>query len=127
MMKATHTSEVLQHCASLGIGLRCLAKGGVSSFDDLKLNFARIAAAGEAAACAIGLVMAGSASGKAIGELLAYAHDTLHEKFLRACSLALASMVSVKGRKLSRLSPKCSRRKWMRVPWLARGESGRPS
>ena len=51
---ATHTSEVLQHFASLGIGLRCMAKGEDSSFDDLKLDFARIAVAGEAAACAIG-------------------------------------------------------------------------
>merc|ERR1712190_719317 len=44
-------------------------------------------------AYAIGLVMVGSASEKAINELKAYAHDTQHEKIIRACALALAMMM----------------------------------
>merc|ERR1712190_475886 len=44
-------------------------------------------------AYAMGLVMGGSASDKAIQELKAYAHDTQHEKIIRACALALAMMM----------------------------------
>merc|ERR1712190_402116 len=44
-------------------------------------------------AYAIGLVMVGSASEKAINELKAYAHDTQHEKIIRACALALAMIM----------------------------------
>merc|ERR1719331_2531077 len=60
-------------------------------FEELKQTlYTDTAVAGEAAAYAIGLVMVGSASEKVIGELLAYAHDTQHEKIIRACALALA-------------------------------------
>merc|ERR1712190_710708 len=41
----------------------------------------------------MGLVMGGSASDKAIQELKAYAHDTQHEKIIRACALALAMIM----------------------------------
>jgi 26S proteasome regulatory subunit N2 len=45
--------------------------------------------AGEAAGIAMGLVMAGSATDK-VAEMLAYAHDTQHEKIVRGIVLGLA-------------------------------------
>lgn len=87
-------TEVLQHGACLGIGLLCMATADESVYEELKQTlYTDTAVAGEAAAYAIGLVMVGSASEKAISELLAYAHDTQHEKIIRACALALAMMM----------------------------------
>jgi len=84
-------AEVLQHGACLGLGLVCMATADADIYEELKQTmYTDTAVAGEAAAYAIGLVMVGSASDKAIGELLAYAHDTQHEKIIRACALALA-------------------------------------
>merc|ERR1719502_2554719 len=74
-------SEVLQHGACLRIGLTCMATANEMIYEELKQTlYTDTAVAGEAAAYAIGLVMMGTASDKAIGELLAYAHDTQHEK-----------------------------------------------
>jgi len=87
-------TEVLQHGACLGIGLLCMATADERIYDELTQTlYTDTAVAGEAAAYAIGLVMVGSASEKAISELLAYAHDTQHEKIIRACALALAMMM----------------------------------
>eukprot|EP00966_Prymnesium_polylepis_P301353 6962796-Prymnesium_polylepis.1 len=38
----------------------------------------------------MGLVMLGSASAKAIEDMIGYAHDTAHEKIIRGLALALA-------------------------------------
>ncbi|KAJ1619072.1 hypothetical protein T492DRAFT_848833 [Pavlovales sp. CCMP2436] len=46
--------------------------------------------AGEAAALAMGLVMAGSGSPRAVEEMLAYAHDTAHEKIIRSLAVGIA-------------------------------------
>uniref|UniRef100_A0A7S1L5P0 26S proteasome regulatory subunit RPN2 C-terminal domain-containing protein n=1 Tax=Alexandrium catenella TaxID=2925 RepID=A0A7S1L5P0_ALECA len=87
-------TEVLQHGACLGIGLVSMATADEGTYEELKQTlYTDTAVAGEAAAYGIGLVMVGSASEKAIGELLAYAHDTQHEKIIRACALALAMMM----------------------------------
>uniref|UniRef100_A0A7S4R0V7 26S proteasome regulatory subunit RPN2 C-terminal domain-containing protein n=1 Tax=Alexandrium monilatum TaxID=311494 RepID=A0A7S4R0V7_9DINO len=87
-------TEVLQHGACLGIGLVCMATADEGTYEELKQTlYTDTAVAGEAAAYGIGLVMVGSASERAIGELLAYAHDTQHEKIIRACALALAMMM----------------------------------
>eukprot|EP00928_Gymnodinium_smaydae_P054803 TRINITY_DN3850_c0_g1_i4.p1 TRINITY_DN3850_c0_g1~~TRINITY_DN3850_c0_g1_i4.p1 ORF type:complete len:1088 (-),score=297.05 TRINITY_DN3850_c0_g1_i4:206-3379(-) len=87
-------SEVLQHGACLGTGLVCMATADEGIYEELKQTlYTDTAVAGEAAAYAIGLVMVGSASEKAISELLAYAHDTQHEKIIRACALALAMIM----------------------------------
>lgn len=48
------------------------------------------AVAGEAAAIAMGSVMLASASEKVVEEMLAYAHDTQHEKIIRGLSLGIA-------------------------------------
>jgi len=85
------SAEVLQHGACLGIGLVCMATADEGTYEELKQTlYTDTAVAGEAAAYGIGLVMVGSASEKVIGEVLAYAHDTQHEKIIRACALALA-------------------------------------
>jgi 26S proteasome regulatory subunit N2 len=87
-------NEVLQHGACLGIGLVCMATSDEDTYEELKQTlFTDTAVAGEAAAYAIGLLMVGSASEKAITELLTYAHETQHEKIIRACALALAMMM----------------------------------
>lgn len=48
------------------------------------------AIAGEAAGYAMGLVMLGTASPKAVDEMLQYAHETQHEKIIRGLALGLA-------------------------------------
>ena len=73
-------SQVTQHGACLGLGLAALGTGDEEVFEDLKgVLYTDSAVAGEAAGLALGLLCVGSASDKA-GELLAYAHDTQHEK-----------------------------------------------
>ena len=47
--------------------------------------FTDSAIVGEAAAYGMGLVMCGSNSESDVKELLSYAHDTQHEKIIRAC------------------------------------------
>ena len=69
-----------QHGACLGLGLAALGTGDEEVFEDLKgVLYTDSAVAGEAAGLALGLLCVGSATDKA-GELLAYAHDTQHEK-----------------------------------------------
>jgi len=48
------------------------------------------AVAGEAAGLAIGLVMLGTASGKALDEMLTYAHETQHEKIIRGLAIGIS-------------------------------------
>ncbi|KAK9844017.1 hypothetical protein WJX81_001983 [Elliptochloris bilobata] len=82
--------EVTQHGACLGLGLAALGTGDEEVFEDLKgVLYTDSAVAGEAAGLALGLLCVGSASDKA-GELLAYAHDTQHEKIIRGVALGLA-------------------------------------
>ena len=69
-----------QHGACLGLGLAGLGTNDPELFEDLKnVLYMDSAIAGEAAGLALGLLSVGSATDKA-GELLAYAHDTQHEK-----------------------------------------------
>ena len=84
-------NEVLQVGACLGLGLTCLATKSESVYEALKsVLFLDSAVAGEAAGYAIGLVMAGSGNDAVVKDLLAYAHETQHEKIVRACAVALA-------------------------------------
>jgi 26S proteasome regulatory subunit N2 len=88
------SNEVLQHGACLGLGLVAMATADESIYEELKQTlYTDTAVAGEAAAYSIGLVMVGSANERAIQELLTYAHETQHEKIIRACSIALALMM----------------------------------
>lgn len=72
--------QVTQHGACLGLGLAGLGSGDDEVFEDLKnVLYLDSAVAGEAAGLALGLLHVGTATDKA-GEMLAYAHDTQHEK-----------------------------------------------
>ena len=91
------TNEVVQHGAALGIGIATMGTEDDALYEELKgVLFNDSAVAGEAAAIAMGLTMLGSASGKAVEEMLGYAHDTQHEKIIRGLALALA--MSMYGR-----------------------------
>lgn len=63
------------------------------AYEDLRtILFNDSAVAGEACGYAMGLVMLGSGSEKALDEMLQYAHETQHEKIIRGLSLGIAFM-----------------------------------
>ncbi|SBT42057.1 26S proteasome regulatory subunit RPN2, putative (RPN2) [Plasmodium ovale wallikeri] len=90
-LKLNVNDEVLQHGCCLGLGLVCLGQNDDDQiYDELKaVMYSDSAVAGESAAYAIGLLKLGSGDEKCVDELLAYAHDTQHEKITRACSISL--------------------------------------
>lgn len=89
MLRST-ANEVTQHGACLGLGLAGLGTNNAELFEELKnILYTDSAVAGEAAGLGLGLLAVGSATDKA-GELLAYAHDTQHEKIIRGLALGLA-------------------------------------
>jgi len=55
------------------------------------------AVAGEAAGYAMGLVLLGSASEKALDEMLQYAHETQHEKIIRGLAIGIAFLMCGKA------------------------------
>ncbi len=90
--------ETVQHGCSLGIGLAAMATGNAELFQTLNgVLYNDSAVAGEGAALAIGLLLLGQSDSdlaqSSIPDLLTYAHDTTHEKIVRALSLAIAMMV----------------------------------
>ena len=63
----------------------------IEAYDELKeVLFTDSAIASEAAAYAMGLVMLGSGQQKATEEMLAYAHETQHEKIIRGLAIGIA-------------------------------------
>ena len=75
--------QVVQHGACLGLGLAALGTADEDIFDDIKSAlYTDSAVAGEAAGISMGLLMVGTASEKT-SEMLAYAHETQHEKIIR--------------------------------------------
>ncbi|KAG2577493.1 hypothetical protein PVAP13_6NG102800 [Panicum virgatum] len=87
------SSEVVQHGACLGLGLAALGTADEEICEDIKnVLYTDSAVAGEAAGVGLGLLMVGTASEKAT-EMLAYAHDTQHEKIIRGLSLGIALTV----------------------------------
>ncbi|KAG8369677.1 hypothetical protein BUALT_Bualt14G0038700 [Buddleja alternifolia] len=85
--------EVIQHGACLGLGLAALGTADDEIFDDIKnVLYTDSAVAGEAAGISMGLLMVGTATEKA-GEMLAYAHETQHEKIIRGLALGIALTV----------------------------------
>lgn len=75
--------QVIQHGACLGLGLAALGTADEDIFEDLKnVLYTDNAVAGEAAGIGMGLLMVGTATEK-VGEMLAYAHETQHEKIIR--------------------------------------------
>ncbi|KAJ8497333.1 hypothetical protein OPV22_007885 [Ensete ventricosum] len=86
-------AEVIQHGACLGLGLAALGTADEVIFEDVKnVLYTDSAVAGEAAGISMGLLMVGTASEKA-SEMLAYAHDTQHEKIIRGLALGIALTV----------------------------------
>eukprot|EP00922_Rhytidocystis_sp_ex-Travisia-forbesii_P023669 GHVS01034710.1.p1 GENE.GHVS01034710.1~~GHVS01034710.1.p1 ORF type:complete len:1006 (-),score=143.50 GHVS01034710.1:269-3286(-) len=93
-LRGANNDETLQHGACLGLGLLCMSQNDDSLYDELKgVMFMDSAVAGEAAAYAIGILMLGTASEKATSDLLGYAHDTQHEKIIRACAVAMGMVM----------------------------------
>ncbi|CAM0910956.1 unnamed protein product [Alopecurus aequalis] len=87
------SSEVVQHGACLGLGLAALGTADEEIFEDIKnVLYTDSAVASEAAGIGLGLLMVGTATEKA-GEMLAYAHDTQHEKIIRGLALGIALTV----------------------------------
>ncbi|KAJ7955592.1 26S proteasome non-ATPase regulatory subunit 1-like [Quillaja saponaria] len=85
--------EVIQHGACLGLGLAVLGTADEDIYDDIKsVLYTDSAVAGEAAGISMGLLMVGTASEKA-SEMLAYAHETQHEKIIRGLALGIALTV----------------------------------
>ncbi|MBA0555444.1 hypothetical protein Golob_025623, partial [Gossypium lobatum] len=85
--------EVIQHGACLGLGLAALGTADEEIYEDIKsVLYTDGAVAGEAAGISIGLLMVGTASEKA-SEMLAYAHETQHEKIIRGLALGIALTV----------------------------------
>ncbi|WIA09523.1 hypothetical protein OEZ85_008919 [Tetradesmus obliquus] len=83
-------NPIIQHGACLGLGLAALGTNDEEVFEDLKnVLYTDDAVAGEAAGIAMGLLCCGSGSDKA-QEMLAYAHDTQHEKIIRGLAMGLA-------------------------------------
>ncbi|KAI3426179.1 hypothetical protein D9Q98_008556 [Chlorella vulgaris] len=82
--------EVIQHGACLGLGIAALGTEDEEAFEDVKnVLYMDNAVAGEAAGLSLGLLYAGSGTDKA-AELLAYAHETQHEKIIRGVAVGLA-------------------------------------
>lgn len=85
------TNEIVQHGACLGLGVAAMATQNTEIFEDLKnVLYTDSAVAGEAAGIAMGLLMLGSASDQALEDMLAYAHDTQHEKIIRGLAIGIA-------------------------------------
>ncbi len=84
-------SEIIQHGACLGLGVAGMATADDDVFEQLKtVLFSDSATAGEAAGYAMGLIMLGTASQKALDEMLQYAHETQHEKIIRGLAVGMA-------------------------------------
>ncbi|KAG0749056.1 hypothetical protein G6F57_002499 [Rhizopus arrhizus] len=85
------SDEVIQHGASLGLGVAGMATANEDIYDDLKnVLFGDNAVAGEASGLAMGLVMLGTANEQALEEMLQYAHETQHEKIIRGLAIGMS-------------------------------------
>mmetsp|Transcript_32100 Transcript_32100/g.43961 ORF Transcript_32100/g.43961 Transcript_32100/m.43961 type:complete len:985 (-) Transcript_32100:98-3052(-) len=84
-------SEVIQHGASLGIGLAAMATGNLEIYETLMdVVMLENAVAGEGAGLAIGLVMLGSCSEQVIMSMLKRAQLAQHEKIIRGLAIGMA-------------------------------------
>ena len=82
------TNEIVQHGACLGLGLTAMATDNLAIFEALKnVVMQESAVAGEAAGLAMGLVLLGTGNGEALDIMLAYAHETQHEKIIRGLAM----------------------------------------
>ncbi|KAI0473423.1 26S proteasome regulatory subunit rpn2 [Xylariaceae sp. FL0804] len=83
--------EVIQHGGALGLGLAGMASGNEEIFENLKaVLYADSALNGEAVGLGMGLIMLGTGNVKALEDMVAYAHETSHEKSVRGLALGMA-------------------------------------
>ncbi|PFX28992.1 26S proteasome non-ATPase regulatory subunit 1 [Stylophora pistillata] len=83
--------QMVRHGGCLGLGLAAMGSARPDVYEQLKTQlWEDDAVTGEACGLAMGLVMLGSKSAKAIEEMVGYAQDTQHEKILRGLSLGIA-------------------------------------
>ncbi|WWC92551.1 uncharacterized protein L201_007510 [Kwoniella dendrophila CBS 6074] len=82
---------IIQHGAALGLGVSAIATADEDIYEQIRtILFSDNATAGEAAGYAMGLVMLGTASEKALDEMLSYARETQHEKIIRSLAMGIA-------------------------------------
>ncbi|KAI1810802.1 26S proteasome regulatory subunit rpn2 [Poronia punctata] len=83
--------EVIQHGGALGLGLAGMASGNDEIFNNLRtVLYADSALNGEAVGLSMGLIMLGTGNVKALEDMVAYAHETSHEKSVRGLALGMA-------------------------------------
>ncbi|KAH3746114.1 proteasome regulatory particle base subunit [Pelomyxa schiedti] len=95
-LKGAANKEIVLHGCCLGLGLAAMASENEGVYDELRTILYMMvdsAVSGEAAGLAMGLVMLGSGSAKAISEMIAYAHDTQHERIIRGLAIGMALVV----------------------------------
>lgn len=87
----SNPAEIVQHGAALGLGAAGMASGNEDVYDELRnVLYTDSAVAGEACGYAMGLIMLGTGSERAVEEMLTYAHETQHEKIIRGLAIGLA-------------------------------------
>jgi 26S proteasome regulatory subunit N2 len=85
------SEEVIQHGGALGLGIAGMATGSEEIYDSLKnVLYTDSALNGEAVGLAMGLIMLGTGNIKALEDMIAYAHDTQHEKIVRGLAVGMA-------------------------------------
>ncbi|KKA26421.1 hypothetical protein TD95_000154 [Thielaviopsis punctulata] len=83
--------EVIQHGGALGLGIAGMATGSEDLLEKLKaVLFADSALNGEAVGLAMGLIMLGTGNERALEDMIAYSHETNHEKTVRGLALGMA-------------------------------------
>ncbi|WVQ77147.1 hypothetical protein IAR50_006830 [Cryptococcus sp. DSM 104548] len=91
---ADTNDPVVQHGAALGMGVSALASADEELYEQIRpILFQDEATAGEAAGLSMGLIMLGTASEKALDEMLSYARETQHEKIIRGLAMGIAFLM----------------------------------
>lgn len=87
----SNPAEIVQHGAALGLGAAGMATGNEDVYEELRnVLYTDSAVAGEASGYAMGLVMLGTGSERAVEEMLQYAHETQHEKIIRGLAIGIS-------------------------------------
>ncbi|XP_060078648.1 26S proteasome non-ATPase regulatory subunit 1-like [Ylistrum balloti] len=85
------STDMVRHGGCLGVGLAAMGTARQDVYEQLKFNlYQDDAVTGEAAGLAMGLVMLGTKSATAIGDMVAYAKETQHEKILRGLAVGIS-------------------------------------
>lgn len=85
------TNEMVRHGGCLGLGLAAMGTQRQDIYAQIRFNlYQDDAATGEAAGLAMGMVMLGSKSEKALKDMVTYAQESQHEKILRGLAVGIA-------------------------------------